>query len=172
MTSTRQRLLRTTRRQMLRNIVRVGRSRCPQTVEAEPSDDEDSTDTASATSSGEGDQDDAVENWVDWIRRATGVAEARARKYRVSDWVQTQTIRLWRWAGHLLRREDDRWSKQALEWKPVGSRKPGHPKRRWEDAINDFMFDKMNCQKGEWVIFTHDRVEWEAMAKAFAEHTA
>ena len=42
----------------------------------------------------------------------------------------------WRWAGHLARREDDRWSKIITEWCPISmKRKRGRQNTRWSDDI-------------------------------------
>ena len=78
---------------------------------------------------------------------------------------------MWRWAGHLMRREDERWSKKVLAWIPTGVWKRGHPKRRWEDAINDFMKAQMGCKTGEWKLLTYDREEWKSWEEAFAHYT-
>ena len=42
----------------------------------------------------------------------------------------TLATRRWRWIGHVLRKKDDRVSKTALRWTPVGERKRGRPKKR------------------------------------------
>ena len=46
----------------------------------------------------------------------------------------------WRWAGHLARREDNRWTKRHTEWQPrTGKRSNGTQKRRWRDDIIPYM---------------------------------
>ena len=49
-----------------------------------------------------------------WIREQT----------RVNDIILTAKRNKWRWAGHLARRKDDRWSRLTTEWQPLyGKRK-------------------------------------------------
>ena len=68
---------------------------------------------------------EVLEPWVDWIRRATGLAELHLHKAGAEDWIGGHTRRKWRWAGHLARKDDDRWSKKSLDWTPPGTRKVG-----------------------------------------------
>ncbi|KAK6733681.1 hypothetical protein RB195_017437 [Necator americanus] len=40
-----------------------------------------------------------------------------------------------RWAGHIMRRIDDRRTKRTLEWIPRGAKRPrGRPPTRWGDV--------------------------------------
>ena len=42
----------------------------------------------------------------------------------------------WRWAGHIARMKDNRWTKRCTEWQPRrGKRSRGRPCRRWQDDI-------------------------------------
>ena len=42
----------------------------------------------------------------------------------------------WRWAGHVARREGNRWSKRLTDWTPrEGKRDRRRPDRRWRDEI-------------------------------------
>eukprot|EP00973_Karenia_brevis_P079033 10967489-Karenia_brevis.AAC.1 len=71
-----------------------------------------------------------VDDWVEWVQRATHTAEEHLRRCGIEDWVTAQRRKKWRWAGHLARRADGRWSTKLLEWTPVdGFRNPGHPTR-------------------------------------------
>jgi hypothetical protein len=43
------------------------------------------------------------------------------------------------WAGHVIRMDNNRTVKKVFKTKPVGIRKTGRPKLRWEDyVIQDF----------------------------------
>ena len=48
-----------------------------------------------------------------WIRKVTGV----------KDIIQVVKQQKWRWAGHLARREDNRWSKRLTDWCPRDSKR-------------------------------------------------
>ncbi|KAK6729520.1 hypothetical protein RB195_006520 [Necator americanus] len=41
-----------------------------------------------------------------------------------------------RWAGHVMRKIDDRWTKRTLEWIPRGAKRPRwRPSTRWGDVF-------------------------------------
>ena len=89
------------------------------------------------------DENDApakLEAWVDWIKRATAAAEAELGSIQIEDWCKQQRRRQWRWAGHVTRRSDGRWTVKIWKWAPVGgSRRVGRPNRRWSDEIDEFL---------------------------------
>ena len=42
----------------------------------------------------------------------------------------------WRWIGHLIHRDDNRWTRRVTEWQPRnGKRTRGRQKRRWRDDL-------------------------------------
>ena len=42
----------------------------------------------------------------------------------------------WRWAGHVMRRDDNRWTRRVTEWQPRnGKRTRGRQKRRCRDDL-------------------------------------
>ena len=44
----------------------------------------------------------------------------------------------WKWAGHIARLEDNRWTKRCTEWQPRRrKRSRGRPSRRWQDDITE-----------------------------------
>ena len=97
------------------------------------------------------DQDDGrhLGSWADWISRTTRTAEEHARLAGVRDWVTELARRKWIWAGHVIRRVDECWSKVVLKWIPAyGSRKRGRPALRWVDAIDDFFRVKFVLERG------------------------
>ena len=70
---------------------------------------------------------DRIRNEV--IRNATNVDDV-GKKLKLMKWD---------WAGHLIRYDDNRWSKFVTEWYPrEGSRRPGRPYMRWNDELKKF----------------------------------
>ena len=80
------------------------------------------------------------------------------------DWIVAHRQRKWRFAGALARRNDNRWTAQAVEWHPdlgIG-RSQGHPKTRWCDQIETFA-------RGEWRNLAQDAEQWAASEDVFAK---
>ena len=57
----------------------------------------------------------------------------------------------WRWAGHVARMQDNRWTIRTTEWQVRKGRRPrGRPKMRWKDDI-------MKWQGATWTRTAKDR---------------
>ena len=89
-----------------------------------------------------------------WIREQT----------KVKDVLTTAKRNKWRWAGHLGRITDERWSKLTTEWQPLyGTRKRGRPRARWRDEIVSYLGTTA------WTRLTRDRKNWHKLGEAFAQ---
>ncbi|KAG7295429.1 hypothetical protein JYU34_019084 [Plutella xylostella] len=72
----------------------------------------------------------------------------------------------WRWAGHLARTTDGRWSEKMLHWYPREARRPpGRPRRRWRD-------DLVSAAGINWTQLAADRDQWRSMEEAYAQYWA
>ena len=61
-------------------------------------------------------------------------------KTKVKDIIEKIKETKWRWAGHVLRVQDNRWTRRLTEWQPrTGKRKRGRQKKRWRDDITAHM---------------------------------
>ncbi|KAK6736808.1 hypothetical protein RB195_019480 [Necator americanus] len=81
-----------------------------------------------------------------------------------------------RWAGHIMRRIDDRWTKRTLEWIPRDAKRPrGRPPTRWGDVFAARM-DQLRAQldtaqgprqrhsrslRTSWMTMAKERNEWK-----------
>ena len=82
----------------------------------------------------------------------------------MEDWVSAYRRRKWRLAGKLARCNDNRWSKQILEWRPDSTcfRLPGRPKTRWIEQVEKFA-------GGDWMDLAADSVAWGTYEDAFVQ---
>lgn len=84
-------------------------------------------------------------------------------KTKVIDAVQHALRLKWRWAGHLARMSDDRWTKQATLWKGPGERRNrGRPRSRWSDDI-------VSTAGRDWIDTANDRNKWRRLEEAYTE---
>ena len=78
---------------------------------------------------------------------------------RVTDVVQYVTNTKWKWAGHIDRMKDKRWTTRNTEWKIKGVRS-GRPKRRWRDDI-------VGRQGAVWTRIAKDRERWRTLEEGY-----
>ncbi|GBP05698.1 Putative uncharacterized transposon-derived protein F52C9.6 [Eumeta japonica] len=83
------------------------------------------------------------------------------RKTRLTDALE-QALRLkWKWAGHLSRYADKRWSLQTTKWVgPAGKRSKGRPLKRWADNIKELAAK-------DWLTLSQNRDKWKELEEAF-----
>lgn len=80
-------------------------------------------------------------------------------KSRLKDPLQYMKVSKHRWAGHLFRRSDDRWSLRVTEWVPRDKKRPlRRPPRRWADS-----FSKLFRERGLpcWMQVARNRLLWK-----------
>ena len=88
-----------------------------------------------------------------WIREQTGVKD-------IIQVIKGQKIR---WAGHVARRNDNRWSKRLTDWCPRdGKRSRKRPDTRWRDEIEKFAGKT-------WQRKAQTRLSWKILGKAFVQ---
>ena len=106
------------------------------------------------------------ETYIQWLSRTAHLIERAIATGRVKDWVDEQKRRKFRWAGHVARRKDGRWTTSLLDWIPhLGRRAQGRPLTRWDDAIR-----KCARQAGqEWKDAAQDRDWWDEMTEKFVK---
>ena len=67
-----------------------------------------------------------------------------------------------RWAGHVARREDGRWTRATTDWYPRDIRRPrGRPPKRWADSF------RQTVEQGQhWSTVARDRLKWKRVGSA------
>lgn len=55
-------------------------------------------------------------------------------EFGFSNFIEGQWIQ---WLDHILRREEDDHLRVYFEWKPVGKRPRGRPRKRWIDRVTE-----------------------------------
>ncbi|KAJ2938424.1 hypothetical protein O0L34_g12865 [Tuta absoluta] len=85
------------------------------------------------------------------------------RRTRVVDVGKRITKLKWAWAGHLARRDDGRWTKAVMEWRPRITKRPvGRPPARWTD-------DLATIAGKQWMREAQDRRRWREKEEAYTQ---
>ena len=73
--------------------------------------------------------------------------------------------RRWKWLGHVLRKDPDDISREAVFWTPQGKRKKGRPKITWRRTMQMELNEaKITMKEAEKL--ARNRVRWRAVADA------
>ena len=96
-------------------------------------------------------------------------------KLQLDDWISSYRRRKWRWAGHVLRREDRRWTATMLHWTPempsiILGRKRGRPHKRWEQDFEDFFATLQETEPDIWKLIALNREECSKLETQFFRH--
>lgn len=68
----------------------------------------------------------------------------------------------WDWAGHIIRLDDNRWTKLVTEWTPYGNtRRVGRQQKRWRDELKSFRPDYQRLAR--------DRTKWKELGEQFKQ---
>ncbi|WKX91158.1 hypothetical protein Q1695_009751 [Nippostrongylus brasiliensis] len=94
-------------------------------------------------------------------QRQQGIRSSELReKSQLADPLQYMKKSKYRWAGHLLRRKDDRWSLRVTEWLPRDHKRPlGRPPTRWADSFSKSFRER---SLPHWMQVARDRAVWKS----------
>jgi hypothetical protein len=72
------------------------------------------------------------------------------------------------WLGHVMRIEGEGIPKRVLEWKPMGRRNRGRPRKRW---IEDTEKDTQIMEIRGWRKLCMERAEWKKITEKAKTHS-
>lgn len=106
----------------------------------------------------------AMERSILKIRKIHKIKSEKIRnKTKVIDALSHALTLKWRWAGHISRYMDKRWTMETTRWKgPSGKRSVGRPKRRWADDLDHFAGK-------DWMTLARNRELWMDLEEAFTQ---
>ena len=104
----------------------------------------------------------AMERIMIGVTRKDRVTNQNLRlKTNVRDIIMEIKIKKWRWAGHLARCQDNRWTQRLTNWTPrTYIRRRGRQCRRWTDELR-------NHAGVTWQRKAQDRQRWKIDEEAF-----
>jgi hypothetical protein len=74
-------------------------------------------------------------------------------------------LRRMKWAGHVARMGEKRYSYRILVGNPEGKRPVGRPRRRWVDSIK-MDLREIGWDGMDWIDLAQDRDQWRALVNA------
>lgn len=111
------------------------------------------------------------------IRTAQRAMERKILNHKLSDKIRASDIReqtkvidivefvaktKWKWAGHVARLTDNRWTGKVMKWLPKGKRRVGKPRQRWNDDI-------VACAGASWPRKAVNRIKWKSSEEAYIQ---
>ena len=88
------------------------------------------------------------------------------RRTKVEDVVDRLTRAKWRWAGHVAREDDSRWTTRVMKWRPRASKRSvGRPQKRWADDIK-------KTAGPLWYREAQDRERWKVLGETYVQEWA
>lgn len=104
----------------------------------------------------------AMERSILMIRKSHKIrSEVIRKKTMITDALRHALALKWKWAGHIARYTDRRWTIESTKWKgPSGKRNIGRPKQRWADDI-------VQTVGRNWMEQGRDRERWKRLEEAY-----
>ena len=83
---------------------------------------------------------------------------------KIQSWSRICCGKYWKLAAHITKLPIHHWIQRVLRWQPVGRRRLGRPKHRWDSKL------ELYCRYqrlGHWEEFAHDYELWERHLNGF-----
>lgn len=85
------------------------------------------------------------------------------RRTKVTDVIRYMAEMKWRWAGHVARQDNSRWSNKVIHWRPRETRRSrGRPQKRWLDDVRE-------VAGRNWAQLAQNRQEWKRLGEAYVQ---
>ena len=85
------------------------------------------------------------------------------RRTKVTDVIQHVTKQKAKWAGHVARLNDNRWTKRTTDWIPRDmTRSRGRQPRRWRDDLVEHFGPA-------WLRTARDRTGWKKLTEGYIQ---
>ncbi|MGH0153959.1 UNVERIFIED_CONTAM: hypothetical protein FKN15_055782 [Acipenser sinensis] len=99
----------------------------------------------------------ALERRMVGVKRTDHISNELLRKTStVKDAVNQADQAKKRWAGHVARRSDGRWTRAVTEWLPLDIKRPlGRPATRWRDSLRQDI-------GRDWMGLARDQKAWQS----------
>ena len=149
-----------------------------------PSSTSNSSSSSSSSSDSDSETDDSdddseLSSFVKWIKESTHKAIDIMNKFKVTDWVEGHLRRKLEFAGHVARRDDERWTLRVAKWQAVAPRRQGGKILKWQDELLKFTksltdpgweteFRNNNQWKRHWMIYAQQRGTWKLLKEQIA----
>ena len=72
------------------------------------------------------------------------------------------------WLGHVIRMDGGIMSRRILEWKPMGRRIRGRPRKRWTEDVEE---DIQTMGIRGWRRLSKERTEWKKITEKAKTHS-
>jgi hypothetical protein len=72
------------------------------------------------------------------------------------------------WLGHVTRMDGGRMARRILEWKPLGRRIRGRPRKRWIEEVEE---DIQTMGIRGWRKLSKERAEWKKITEKAKTHS-
>ena len=72
------------------------------------------------------------------------------------------------WLGHVMRLDENRTPKRVLEWKPLGRRIRGRPRKRWIENVEEDI-QRMGIRRQRKLC--NERMEWKRITEKAKIHS-
>ena len=151
--------LQTTQRRMLRLMVKTTRRR-------HDSQHDDTT---------------TLEEWPEYIKRATTTAENLLARLQIPSWLTIYFQRKWRWAARVAAQPPTRWTRLSALWQPqlhdrrITSRRQARPHMRWADDLHAFLLTieshpTSSVSTPRWLEAATNQIEWSQLEASFIDY--